>query len=365
MNQDQQTRRWWKGAKDNWIAWVLAVLTLAGLLIATILGYLLNWEWTGLVGIPENPETRTAWDWLGLLIIPLVIALATLWFNTQTRKSEQELARRERENEQELARRERENDRQIAEDRVREEALQRYLNIMQELIIDKGLRKSEEDTEIRDVARVRTLTVLRSLDGNRKGQVVRFLHEADLIGKVVRENSGKTRAIEAIIHLGDADLGDTNLNGANLTGANLSDADLRNADLEDANLSGAYMSGASLVNADLSHAYLIRANLSGACLVADLSHAYLNGANLSGADLRFANLNDTDLRGAYMRGAWLEHPTDHPLARVKSLVGATLPDGMKMTEEAWEEFKKFYLVGATLPDGTVMTWEEFKKRYGR
>jgi hypothetical protein len=89
MNQDQQPRIWWK---DHRLAWALAALALIGLLITVILGYLLNWGWTGLVGAPENPETRTAWDWLGLLIIPLVIALATLWFNNQTRKSEQELA---------------------------------------------------------------------------------------------------------------------------------------------------------------------------------------------------------------------------------------------------------------------------------
>jgi hypothetical protein len=150
VNQDQQPRRWWK---NNWFVRTLASLALIGLLITVILGYLLNWEWTGLLGIPENPETRTAWDWLGLLIIPLAVALATLWFNNQTRKSEQS----------------------IAQDRVREEALQRYLDTMQELILDKELRKSEEDAEIRSVARARTLTVLRSLDGDRKGQVARFL----------------------------------------------------------------------------------------------------------------------------------------------------------------------------------------------
>ena len=62
---------------------------------------------------------------------------------------------------------------------------------MQELILDKGLRRSEKDAEIRDVARARTLTVLRSLDGDRKGQVLRFLHEADLIGRSVREGAAE------------------------------------------------------------------------------------------------------------------------------------------------------------------------------
>jgi hypothetical protein len=72
---------------------------------------------------------------------------------------------------------------------------------MQELILEKGLRRSEEYAEIRDVARARTLAALRSLDGNRKGQVARFLHEADLIGAL-----RKGQVIEAIIDLRGADL---------------------------------------------------------------------------------------------------------------------------------------------------------------
>ena len=105
-------------------------------MIATIiiLGYWQRWTWTGL-------ETKSAWDRLELLGIPLVLGAGAFWFNNQTRKSEQELAQH----------------------RVREEALQGYLDRMQELILEKGLRRSEKDAEIRDVARARTLTVLRSL----------------------------------------------------------------------------------------------------------------------------------------------------------------------------------------------------------
>ena len=230
MNQDQPPRPWWK---DNWPVLALGILVVVIFALATA-GYLLSWEWTGHVGVPEHPETRSGWDWLELLIIPVLLGLGAFWFNNQARKSEQEIARRERENDRERAQRDRENDRQIAEDRVREEALQCYLDRMQELILDRGLRRSEEDAEIRDVARVRTLAVLRSLDGNRKGQVVRFLYEADLIGKVVREELGErraTEAIEAILDLRTADLSSTNLYRADLRGADLSGTDLSNAHL--------------------------------------------------------------------------------------------------------------------------------------
>jgi hypothetical protein len=91
---------------------------------------------------------------------------------------------------------------------------------MQALILEKGLRKSEKYAEIRDVARARTLTVLRSLDGNRKGQVTRFLHEADLIGKsgveqmieAIRGGADSPQQItEAIIDLREADLSSADL----------------------------------------------------------------------------------------------------------------------------------------------------------
>jgi hypothetical protein len=62
------------------------------------------------------------------MIIPIILGAGALRFNAQSRR---------RETEQELARWERENDQDLVQDRVREEALQRYLDRMQELILDK------------------------------------------------------------------------------------------------------------------------------------------------------------------------------------------------------------------------------------
>jgi uncharacterized protein YjbI with pentapeptide repeats len=303
MSQDQHPQPpepWWK---DHWA--VLALVALS-VLIATVtfLGYWQRWAWTGL-------ETKSAWDWLELLIIPVILAAGAFWFNTQSRrreleqefarrKSEQELAFQARESERELAQRERENDRHIAEDRVREEALQRYLDRMQELIIDKGLRRSEKDAEIRDVARARTLTVLRSLDGNRKGQVVRFLHEADLIGKSIAiDGSGERQLIEAIIDLRTADLSSAILRSADLSGAILSGAILGGANLSHANLNYANLFTTYLGFANLSFARLSFTELRGIILEdADLRYAQLNSADLSFANLRRADLKDVNLTNA-------------------------------------------------------------------
>ncbi len=67
---------------------------------------------------------------------------------------------------------------------------------------------------------------------------------------------------------------------------------------------------------------------------ADLSYLNLSGTNLRGADLRGANLRrcdltnvdltDADLSGADLTAARV---SEAQLAQVKSLVGATLPDG--------------------------------------
>ena len=129
---------------------------------------------------------------------------------------------------------------------VQDEALQAYLDQMSTLMLEKDLRNSEEDSEVRTLARARTLTVIRRVDTSRKDEIMQFLLEADLVHRV----GGSAPVIE----LGGADLGDTNLREADLSGANLSRANLSEANLSLANLRGANLSGADLSRADLNNA---------------------------------------------------------------------------------------------------------------
>lgn len=84
------------------------------------------------------------------------------------------------------------------------------------------------------------MTALRELDSERKGQLIRFLQEANLIRK------GK-QVIDLI--------------SANLFGANLSRAYLSGADLSNANLIGANLSHANLSHADLKNALFCKATM--------------------------------------------------------------------------------------------------------
>ena len=113
---------------------------------------------------------------------------------------------------------------------------------MGNLVLDEGLLTSQEDEEVRTLARARTLTILGQLDGARKRSVVQFLYESQLIQK---------------------DKPIVSLSGADLTDADLSGADLRGADLRVAALRRANLSRAVLFDVDLSHARLRGADLSG------------------------------------------------------------------------------------------------------
>jgi uncharacterized protein YjbI with pentapeptide repeats len=285
---------------------------------------------------------KTPWDWMSLLIVPLVIALAGWWLSQVSTRNQQQIEDRRAQAQQ-----------QIEDDRVRESVLQSYIQDMTRLLLDKGLATSKQDQPVRSIARSSTLAAVRQLDADRKGILLQFLYESNLIGTdIVPPDSeaaidlGSEPAIDPIIYLFGADLSSANLSDANLShafllGANLRGADLSRVFLNDANLSGADLSGADLGGADLGGADLGGADLSRTDLrAANLSRTDLLGANLSGADLSRANLWRADLLGADLSRAkgW----TYEQLTQAEYLVGATLPDGKVMTEKAWEEFKKRY-----------------------
>jgi|SRR5215217_1285503 len=169
-------------------------------------------------------------DWLpiiGTLLIPVMVAAGSGWIIWHQGKIEGLRAEAER---------------KLAEQRAQDEALQSYLDQMSMLMLEKHLRKSEEDSEVRTLAQARTLTVIRRVDTSRKDEIMRFLLEADLVHRV--------GGMAPVIELGGADLSGTDLNGANLNSVHLGNADLSNVDLRGTDLSGADLSGANLSGAN-------------------------------------------------------------------------------------------------------------------
>lgn len=261
---------WWQ---KHWRRAVAFVVVLSSIFV--LLAYVFGWGWVGVSGgdskvtitmitpgattatpatvvAIEHPPAKTLWDWLQLLIVPALLTLGAVWFTARQN------------HDVEIARRQHETDIEIAADNQREAARQAYIDKMSELLLEKGLRGSKAGDEVRNVARVRTLTVLSQSDNKRKRSIVRFLQESGLIDQH-----------NTIIDLSFANLREANLHQVNLSNANLHEVDLRRA-------------------------------------------------NLAGADLRHADLSEAELEGANLYGARV---TEEQLTKAKSLQGATMPDG--------------------------------------
>lgn len=302
----------------------LIVIILIGVFIFA--GYWFNWSWTGFNAsiIPQGQQYqpgKTLWDWLnllGVLAIPIVAGFGVAWFTHAQQERDQQLAFLQAKNEQEAADKRAQIERELADSNRQETALQEYLTRMSELLFEKNLRASKPGDEVRIVARAYTVTVLYTLDNSRKGRVLQFLSEANLI-------NGSTDTV--IIYLEKVHLDGSDLKGIFLHGVNLSRANLNNAQLHRAILTGATLELINLKGADLSNADLIRADLSHADLSgSNLSNAILIGASLSGAILTDANLQGAELGSAHLQGAKV---TPEQLKTAKSLEHATLPDGSK------------------------------------
>lgn len=179
---------------------------------------------------------KSLWDWIDLLGVPVAVAIIAGLFALAAQRVG-ERARVERE---------------LATDRAREETLQTFFDRITGLILENGLRESEEDSPVRAVAHARTHTAFRTLDGPRKGVLVRFLHDAKLIVKG-----------QAVISLELADLTYSDLSGADLTDSDLRSANLRGADFKYANLQGADLRNAVVTYEQLAYARdLVGASLS-------------------------------------------------------------------------------------------------------
>ncbi len=262
------------------------------------------WHWTGF-------GEKKLWDMLQLLIVPTALAIGAFYLQETAKQRELK----------------------IADDRAKQETLNRYFDQISTLLFDRGLRTAKAEDESRIIAQARTLTALRELDGERQGQLIKFLHKAKLL-----------QAKKPVL-----DLRQTNLREANLSGSNLSEIDLAGVDLVGINLSDLNLPDTDSIlsaerkmgNKEPSRVMIFRsyenlarlektnldgANLSGTDLrAANLRRVNLSRTDLSKADLSMADLRDTNLSFANLKDAIMFEPIlDGTL-----LCNTIMPDGTK------------------------------------
>lgn len=234
---------------------------------------------------------KTLWDWLDLLVIPVSLTALGFWFQWLQQKRTDVQASIEK---------------VIAENNLREEAVQAYYDRLSDLMIDEKLITLSINDPIRiaslDIIRAKSLSILRRLskDGERKGDILQFLFDAELITGLGLDLVGAD--------LRGANLIGVVLSGAKLEGVDLGDADLRSTNLQGANLLGVNLKGANLctdldLGKDTLVAVPIRTNLRNTDLHgAVLCGAKLMGVDLCGSNLLSANLQDADIHSANLRG---------------------------------------------------------------
>jgi uncharacterized protein YjbI with pentapeptide repeats len=307
---------------------------------------------------PRKPWTlrefggKTGWEWLELLVVPLMLALITVVFTWQQNVRQNELEEQRTRQAQKIEGQRAEAERELADQRAQDETLQAYFDRMSTLLLERDLRQSKKDSDVRRLARARTLVVLDTLGSARQNRVLRFLEETELIQARPPDRppiiSLKYASLRDFKLTGKQLLRDTDLTQAGLTGADLSEAHLQGTNLSLAHLGSADLRGAYLNHAKLNGAYLYDTDLRGSDMRgADLSDAEgtfnsgarmirtrLAGADLSGADLTNADLSAADLTNVQV--------TEEQLREAESLEGATMPNGQKY--EDWikdkEERKK-------------------------
>jgi hypothetical protein len=168
---------WWQLARRPDVRTALSIVGFSGVIGSIVIFTLLK----------AHAADKTDWDWLKALILPFVIAFVTTtggaWFTRE---------------------------------RVRDTALQAYLEKMSELLIDKKIhREHRRYADTRVTSRARTLAVLSQLDGKRKRTVLLFLREARLINRQWHVREGR-KNYPRIVGLRNADLSGAHLRDAQL-----------------------------------------------------------------------------------------------------------------------------------------------------
>lgn len=245
---------------------ILLIIILLCLIIIAYYAILPNSSpyWTGFGAYDEKtvgPRAKTLWDWLDLLIIPTTIGIIGWMF----KEAEKEKAKKSE------------------EQKNLNDNLDAFFKIMTELITNNELLNDNEESSI--IARTRTILAFDSLDGVRKGQVLQFLYESNII------------KIDSNIILTGANLKNAKLDGILLKNIELKGIYFNNASLKNSFLDNSFFSGSDLSNVDFTNSSLQNTDLS----YTNLTKAKLSNLDLTSVNFEGANLSKADLRGSKLK----------------------------------------------------------------
>lgn len=261
----------------------VVIATIVGVtlfIVSTVLGYVRRWRWTGFTETSARLDRapskayKTLWDWMELLIVPVV--LAGIAFALSAAQSTRDRRQAALQAARELS---------IAADNRRADALRDYTDKMTELILRRGVSATQRNS----ITMTLTRSVVRQLDGERKGIVIQFLADSN----VIRASTNASDLLDG-----------ADLRGASLVSASLEHMNLNGADLRNANLEGAFLDGAQFFGADLRHARLRGTFIENTDFAvtdargADFSNAgpaVGRSASFNGACLTDANFHAADL----------------------------------------------------------------------
>jgi ABC-type nickel/cobalt efflux system permease component RcnA len=126
------SERMWATAKEQWphivVGLIFAIVILAVLAIS-VLGYVFHWGWTGVT-------EKKFWHWLELLIVPIVLSgggflLYRTWTWVDKRIAEKHEAEK--------------RGHEAVQDANLDQIAQRYLDSIQELIVDREAPEKEQE----------------------------------------------------------------------------------------------------------------------------------------------------------------------------------------------------------------------------
>jgi uncharacterized protein YjbI with pentapeptide repeats len=199
-------------------------------------------------------------------------------------------------------------DYQIAQEQKHQEILTDYFSKMQDLIVETkkskqtpGSKESNSEErlllEFRTTAQALTLSVLEQLDGKRKGKVITYLAESQLI----TANNDNQSSLPEVENDNPSSLPEIKLNGANLKEIVLKNVDLYSIiDMKnkDRIINGIKINNANMERANLSKVNLFKSDLMGS----NLENATLQNVNFAGSTMkssRFINgqITDVDFTG--------------------------------------------------------------------